>query len=205
MSKQHSFVSDLKITNFILASASPRRKELLKNAGFCFEVAVSTVDESKIPEQGPPAEYACKLALAKAKNVAERFPDKLVVGADTIADFNGEIIGKAEDEKHAEEITRKLFSQPHKIITAIAMVKKNEGFEIVDCDTTTVYPRKMTEKEIAEHIKSGTWKDKAGAYAIQEGGDKFIIKLDGSESNVVGLSMELFNKMLNKYIDKQIP
>lgn len=150
----------------------------------------------------PPAEYACKLAVGKAKDVAQRFPDRLVIGADTIADFEGEIIGKAEDENHAEEITRKLFSRPHKIITAIAMVKKNEDLEIVEYDTTIVYPKKMSEKEIAEHIKSGTWKDKAGAYAIQEGGDKFIEKLDGSESNVVGLSMELFGRMLNRYIRK---
>lgn len=183
--------------HFILASASPRRKELLKKAGFKFDVAVSNIDESKIKEKAP-IKFACKAALAKAKYVARKFPDKIVIGADTVADFNGDIIGKAKNAKDAEKIIRKLFSKPHKIITGIAIVKKNAGLEMVDYDTTTVYPKKMSEKEIRQHIKSGIWKDKAGAYAIQEGGDKSIEHIKGSESNVMGLSMELFEKMIKK-------
>ncbi|OHB51535.1 MAG: septum formation protein Maf [Planctomycetes bacterium GWF2_41_51] len=188
----------MKINDFILASASPRRKELLEKAGYEFKIVVSDIDESNISQDMPPIQYACTLALAKAKNIAEKFPDMLVVGADTIADFNGEIIGKAEDAAHAEEITRKLFNQPHKIITAIAMIKINDGLEKVEYDITTVYPRKMTDEEIAEHIASGTWQDKAGAYAIQESGDKFIEKIDGSLTNVMGFSMELFEDMIKK-------
>jgi septum formation protein len=189
----------LKTEKFILASASPRRKELLTKAGYQFDIVVSNVDESKISADGlPPAEYTCKLAIAKAQDVADKFPDKLVVGSDTIADFNGEIIGKAESAEHAEEITRKLFSQPHKVITAIAMIKKNAGLKTVEYDVTTVYPIKMTDKEIAEHIASETWRDKAGAYAIQEGGDKFIEKIDGSLTNVMGFGMELFEKMFKQ-------
>jgi len=188
----------LKNVKFILASASPRRKELLMKAGYNFDIVVSDIDESKIPCAGLTSiEYTYKLAMAKAQNVAEKFPYKLVVGSDTVADFNGEIIGKAESAKHAEEITRKLFSQPHKIITAIAMIKENAGLQTVEYDITTVYPIRMTDEEIAEHIASGTWEDKAGAYAIQEGGDKFIEKIDGSLTNVMGFSMELFEKMLN--------
>jgi septum formation protein len=184
---------------FILASASPRRKELLLRAGFRFDIAVSNIDESKIPNQGlTPAQFACKAALAKANNVAEKFPDKIIVAADTIADFNGEIIGKAETAHQAEQITRKLFSKPHKVISAVAIVKKNSGLKLVDYDTTTVYPKKLTETQIAEHIASKSWKDKAGAYAIQEGGDKFIDHIEGSGTNVMGLSMELFEKMIKK-------
>jgi septum formation protein len=187
----------LKHPTFILASASPRRKQLLANAGYQFEIVVSNFDESKISAEGiSPIDYACKLALGKAQEVADRFPDKLIVGADTIADYNGEIIGKAVSARHAEEITRKLFSQPHKIITAIAMINKNKGLQKVEYDITTVYPKKMTDEQIASHIESETWKDKAGAYALQEGGDKFVEKIVGSESNVVGLSMELFEKMI---------
>jgi len=187
--------------SFILASASPRRKELLQKAGYKFDICVSNIDESKIPADGLTAiQYTCKLALAKAKDVANKFPDKLVIGSDTVADFNGEIIGKAISEEHAEAITRKLFSEPHKIITAIAMIMVNRGLEIVEYDTTTVYPVKMTDKQIAEHIASGIWKDKAGAYAIQEGGDKFIEKIDGSLTNVMGFSMELFDKMIKKTV-----
>ncbi len=183
--------------SFILASASPRRKELLRRAGFNFEIAVSNIDESKILTEGlTPAQFACRAALAKANDVSEKFPEKIVVAADTVADFDGKIIGKAENAEQAEQITRKLFSRPHKVITAIAIVKKNAGIEIVDYDTTTVYPRKLSEGQIARHIKSESWKDKAGAYAIQQGGDEFIERIVGSETNVMGLSMELFEKMI---------
>ena len=191
-------VSRIKTQSFILASASPRRKELLQKAGYKFDIAVSDVDESKIPADGlTSAEFACKAALAKAKDVAEKFPDKLIVAADTVVDYNGQIIGKPDSAKHAEEITRKLFSRPHRVITGIAIIKRNAGLEIVDCDETIVYPKKLTEKQIAEHIKSETWRDKAGAYGIQEGADKFIEKIEGSETNVMGLSMELLVKMLD--------
>jgi septum formation protein len=184
---------------FILASASPRRKELLTKAGFQFDIVVSNVDESQLlTKELSPAQFACKAALAKANDVAERFKNRLIVAADTIADFNGEIIGKAENAEHAEQITKKLFSKPHKIITAIAIVKKDTGLELVEYDITTVYPRKMSEKQLAEHIASGVWKDKAGAYAIQEGGDEFIDHIEGSETNVMGLSIELFGKMIKK-------
>lgn len=188
MSKKHQF---------ILASASPRRKELLKRAGYDFEIVVSNIDESKIPTEGlSPAQFACRAAVAKANDIAEKFPDKIIVAADTVADFAGEIIGKAETAEQAEEITRKLFSRPHKVITAVAIVKKEAGVEIVDYDTTVVYPKKLSEAQIVRHIESKSWKDKAGAYAIQEGGDEFIDRIEGSETNVMGLSMELFEKMI---------
>ncbi|MGA2914683.1 MAG: nucleoside triphosphate pyrophosphatase [Sedimentisphaerales bacterium] len=183
--------------HFILASASPRRKELLEKAGYKFDIVISNIDESKNKEKTP-IKFACAAALAKANDIAKKFPDKIIIGADTIADFDGEIIGKAKNAKDAEQITRKLFSKPHKIITGIAIVKKNAGLEIVDYDTTIVYPVKMSEKEIEKHIASGIWQGKAGAYAIQQGGDKFIEHIKGSESNVMGLSMELLEKMIKK-------
>ena len=184
---------------FILASASPRRKDLLAKAGYKFDVVVSNVDESSLPIKGlSPERFACIAAIAKANDVAKQFKDRLIVASDTVVDYNGEIIGKAEDAKHAEEITRKLFSGPHKIITAIAMVKKDIGLEKVEYDSTTVYPTGMSEKQIEEHIASDVWKDKAGAYGIQEGGDKFIDHIEGSETNVMGFSMELFEKMIKK-------
>ena len=184
---------------FILASASPRRKELLEKAGYKFDIVVSDVDESKISTAGiSSAEFTRIAALAKAKDVAAKFPDRIVVAADTIVDYEGQIIGKPDSAKHAEEIIRKLFSKPHKVITGIAIIKKDAGLEIVDCDITTVYPKKMTEKQIAEHIASETWQGKAGAYGIQEGADEFVEKIDGSYTNVMGLSMELLERMLGK-------
>jgi septum formation protein len=188
--------------SIILASASPRRKQLLAEAGYKFTSITPDIDESAFPiERYTACEYAKQLALAKAKNVAEKYPNSVVIGADTIVDLDGEIIGKPADAKDAEQITKKLFSRPHKVITGLAIVKLNDGIEIIESDTTTVYPKKMTAEQIAEHIKSGTWRDKAGAYAIQETGDEFIEKIDGSLTNVMGLPMELLQRLLTTIID----
>jgi septum formation protein len=183
----------------ILASASPRRRELLAKAGYEFKVVASEIDESAFSaERTGPQEYAEKLALAKAKNVADKFPNSLVIGADTVVDFQGQMIGKPVDAKDAEAITRKLFSSPHKVITAVAIVRLSDGIETVESDTTTVYPKKMTDRQISEHIKGGSWQDKAGAYAIQETGEEFVERIEGSLTNVMGLPMELVQRLLEK-------
>jgi septum formation protein len=183
----------------ILASASPRRRQLLAEAGCEFNVVAPDIDESAFPQEHLScSEYAERLALAKAKSVAAKFPDYLVLGADTIVDFAGRIIGKPADEEHAEQIIKKLFSAPHKVITAVAIVKMADGVELVESDTTTVYPKKLTRDQIAEHIKSLSWCGKAGAYAIKEDGDEFIEKIQGSLTNVMGLPMELLKQMLEK-------
>lgn len=184
----------------ILASSSPRRKQLLAEAGYKFTIVLPDIDESAFVAEGNnPCECAERLALAKAKAVAEKFPDCLVIGADTVADFEGQIIGKAADAKEAEEITRRLFSGPHKVITAVAIVRESRGIEIVESDSTTVIPKKLTDNQIAEHIKGGSWRGKAGAYAIQEGGDEFIERIEGSLTNVMGLPMELVHRLLKGF------
>ncbi len=188
--------------SFILASASPRRKQLLAEVGYEFKVSVPAIDESALSAEGVnPREYAERLALAKAKNVAEKFPKSLVVGADTVVDFDGEIIGKPSDAKEAEQITRKLFSKPHKVITAVVIVRLSDGIELVESDSTTIYPKKMSDEQIAKHIKSKSWQDKAGAYAIREQGDEFIERIEGSLTNVMGLPMELLGRLLGRIID----
>ena len=181
----------------VLASASPRRRQLLAEAGHKFISVVPDVDESAVPaECNKACEYAKQLALAKAKNVAAKYPDSLVIGADTVVDFDGEIIGKPADAREAEQITKKLFSAPHKVITGVAIVRLNDGTELAESDTTTVYPKKLTAEQIVEHIKSESWQGKAGAYAIKETGDEFIEKIDGSLTNVMGLPMELLQQLL---------
>jgi septum formation protein len=183
----------------ILASASPRRKQLLGEAGYEFTVVEPDIDESAFAAKGlDTCEYAERLALAKAKNVARKHPVSLVIGADTVADFGGEIIGKPADARDAEQITKKLFSGPHKVITGIAIVRLRDNTELLASDTTTVYPRTMTAEQLAEHIKSGSWRDKAGAYAIKEAGDDFIERIEGSLTNVMGLPMELLGALLDK-------
>ena len=188
--------------SIILASASPRRRQLLAKAGYKFKVAPADIDESAFPAEGiEPCVYAERLALEKAKTVAGRFPDSLVIGADTVVDFGGQIIGKAADAKEAEDITKKLFSQPHKVITAVAIVRLRDDTQIVKSQASTVYPKKLTDEQIAEHIKSKTWQGKAGAYAIQEGGDEFVERIEGSLTNVMGLPMELLGGLLSKICD----
>lgn len=183
----------------ILASASARRKALMQKAGYEFEVVPSQIDEAKFPtDNTAPAEYAENLALAKAKDVAQKHPDSLVIGADTIAELDGEIIGKPADRDDAGRIARMLFSAPHKVITGLAMVKEDDEIEFLESDTTVVYPRRMTEEQINTHIEGGSWQDKAGAYAIQETGDEFVEKIEGSLTNVMGLPMELLENMLNR-------
>ena len=174
----------------------------MAEAGYKFRVVAADIEElGFLRETIGPCEYAKRLALAKAKNVAAKFPDSLVIGADTVVDFEGQIIGKPSDDKEAEQIIRKLFSRTHKVITAVAIVRINDGVEIVESDTTAVYPKKMSAEQIAEHIKSGNWQDKAGAYAIQENGDEFVEKIEGSLTNVMGLPMELLGRLLKRFID----
>jgi septum formation protein len=180
----------------VLASASQRRSELLRAAGYRFVVDVSDFDEESIAAGSEGGRYAEVLALGKAMSVAKRRPADIVLGADTVCECNGEIIGKPRDRRDAERITRKLFSRPHKTITGIAIVRLSEGLEIVTHDVTTIYPKKMMEGQIAAHLAGGTWEGKAGAYAIQETGDEFVERLDGSLSNVVGLPMELLERVL---------
>jgi septum formation protein len=149
-------MEEIRTTQFILASASPRRRDLLRKAGYCFEIIPSNVDESKYDTNGITSEKHTKiLALAKAKDIAAKFPNAVVMGSDTVVDLDGEIIGKPDHAEHAEEITRKLFSKPHKVITGLALVCIEKSIEIVEADTTIVYPRKLTEAQIADHITNG--------------------------------------------------
>lgn len=188
--------------SIILASSSPRRRQLLAEAGYEFTIFPPEIDESAfLSGDISPCEYAKRLALAKARNVAEKAPSCLVIGADTVVDFKGQSIGKPANAKQAEQITKKLFSSPHKVITAVALVRISDGTEIVESDSTVVYPKRMTDEQMAEHIKSESWQDKAGAYAIGEDGDEFIEKIEGSLSNVMGLPMELLQRLLERIID----
>jgi septum formation protein len=160
--------------SIILASASPRRRQLLAEAGYKFTVVQPDIDESAFPAKAIKAcEYAKQLALAKANSIAQKYPDSLVIGADTIVDYQGQIIGKPADAKDARQITKKLFSTPHKVITGIAIVRLRDNIELVESDTTTVFPKKMTAEQIAEHIKG-----------------------EGSLTNVMGLPMELVKSLL---------
>ena len=184
------------LPRLILGSSSPRRRDLLSEAGYEFEVGLPHLPEpTDLPASLSPTEYAERLAHFKANCVAESRPGECVLGADTVVAVNGKIIGKAADETHAVEMLTERSATPHKVITGIALLGPEKKFSIA-AETTIVTMKPMTAKEIRDYVNSGEWKGKAGAYAIQETADRFVEKLDGSFSNVVGLPMELLLQLL---------
>jgi len=191
------------MTDFILASTSPRRHKLLRELGRPFRIVPPHADES-LPPGLSPAGAAETIAVRKARSVAHGLDKGCVLGADTLVAVNTgspqthEIIGKPRDRNHAIEILSKLTRQPHAVITGICIIDAASGKEWVDSEATTVTMRHMTPQEIEAYVDSGEATGKAGAYAIQETGDRFVQSVAGSRSNVVGLPMELLRRMLAK-------
>ncbi|AQQ09560.1 Maf-like protein YhdE [Sedimentisphaera cyanobacteriorum] len=186
---------------FILASASPRRRELLEEAGYIFDIVPSGVDEEGFKSAGlTPAGYTEKLAGAKAEAVAEDYPDIPVLGSDCIVELEGEIFEKPEDGRDAERIIRTLFSSPHNVITSVAVVLRSGGRKSVRTAITRIYPAKLTQEQISHHISTGKWRGRSGGYGVQDPHtEEYIEKIEGSFTNVVGLPMELTSEMLKEF------
>ena len=171
---------------FILASASPRRRELLQQIDASFEVKVSSVEEVTGGNLAP-AEIVVENAVRKAKAVAEAFPGDAVLGADTIVFLDGRVYGKPKDGEEAKAMLRALAGREHEVATGIAWVHAGEVF--TDVETTRVFFAPLTEEAIDAYVKTGEPLDKAGAYAIQGRAAQFIESIEGSFSNVVGLPL----------------
>lgn len=185
-------------TKLVLASNSPRRRDLLREAGLDFEITPPVFDEPEtIPAKLTPPAYAESLAYFKARSVAEGRPADRVLGADTIVALHGRIMGKPADADDARRMLRDLSHNRHAVVTGLALLGPGEKRTLA-AETTWVTMRPMTDAEIEDYIASGEWQGKAGAYAIQESADRFVTRLDGSFSNVVGLPMELLGKLLNE-------
>lgn len=181
---------DHKIGRFILASSSPRRKQLLSEAGYEFETVDPPIDEPASPVRAlNPSEVAEALAYFKARSVADGRPDAMILGADTICAVGDEILGKPADADDARRMLRTLSSTPHHVITGIALL--GPGVRMITSDRTRIHMRPLSETELEDYIASGEWEGKAGAYAIQETADRFVTNVDGSFTNVVGLPVEL--------------
>ena len=182
-------------SELILASSSPRRRQLLAQAGYGFRV-VAPGDEEDAPDGLSPAEHAKRLARRKARSVADGLDSGTVLGADTVVALGGEIIGKPDDARHAVEILSKLSGTTHECITAVCLIDAATGEEACDAAATAIRMRAAPRGEIEAYVATGECFGKAGAYAIQETADAFIEEIDGSFSNVVGLPMELLGSML---------
>ena len=180
----------------ILASASPRRQELLRNAGFDFEVRPSAVDERRL--NGEAAEdYVLRLAREKALAVAASSPaGALVLGADTTVAVDRHILGKPADAADAVRMLRLLSGSIHRVITGVCLVRAPATIERLRSDVTWVHFRRLDEDEIQEYVATGEPFDKAGGYAIQGRAPRFVTRVAGSYSNVMGLPVELVEEML---------
>ena len=183
---------------YILSSSSPRRKELLKRVIDNFEIVEPDVEEEKIQEKDP-IKYVIEAASLKAKNVGEKGSDCIVIAADTIVSYKGEIIGKPKNYQEALNILKKLSGTEHKVITGIAIYRKDTNKILTDYDISYVKFKNISEEEIKEYLDKNEFKDKAGGYAIQEIGDKFVEKIKGSYENVVGLPIQKLKKMLEEF------
>ena len=179
----------------VLASNSPRRKELLNKMGYQFEVKVSDYEEKVFSLD--PIKIATTFALGKAKsvfNLLENKDDVLVLGADTIVYYNGEILGKPNGDIEAFNMLKKLSGKEHKVITGFCLI--NTDKIITDYDTSNVLFNTLTDQEIDAYIKSGLYKGKAGAYGIQDKGFNLVKSYFGSLNNVIGLPTEKLDEYL---------
>jgi septum formation protein len=191
----------------VLASASPRRHELLRNAGISFVAYPTNIPEQPQPGEGP-RDYAERLAREKALAAFNQRSDSLVLGADTIVIVDGEILGKPRDAADAKRMLRLLSGRTHQVITGVCLIgpspetrnqKPETVFEDVRSETTQVTMNSLTEKDIHNYIASGEPMDKAGAYAIQGIASRWIPRIDGDYFNVVGLPVALVFRMLQEH------
>ena len=178
----------------ILASSSPRRQELLRQEGINFEVSPADIPEVQRSGE-PPIEYALRLAQEKALKVAAKFPDAMVLGADTIVVVDQQILGKPADAQEAARMLELLSGRTHQVITAVSLVTA-EGRVDTRSLATSVNFRALTRQEIEHYVAGGEPMDKAGAYAIQGGAAQWVTRLEGDYSNVVGLPVPLVQEML---------
>lgn len=181
----------------ILASASPRRRELLTAAGIAHRVDAANVDET--PERGEaPAAYAERLARAKATAVAARYPDTPVLGADTVVVIGDEILGKPQDAGDARAMLARLSDREHVVLTAVAVARGAALHSSVAA--TSVVMRALSPEEIAAYVATGEPMDKAGAYAIQGGAADFIRRISGDFDTVVGLPVAVVRRLLSTVV-----
>ena len=190
--------------DIVLASGSPRRREILSDLGIKFRVEISGADES-IPEGTSPDLAVRRLSLLKAADVAKNQPENaLVIGADTVVVSDGEILGKPTDEEDAVKMLKSLSGREHSVLTGISALRRSDGKGVSVFEETKVRFRKLSEEEILKYVKTGEPMDKAGAYGIQGLGSLLIEKIDGDYFNVVGLPACRLARLLAEEFDFDI-
>lgn len=181
--------------HMILASESPRRRELLSAVGVPFRVVPAGVDEIPRPGESP-SRFVRRAALDKGKAVSARLPSSFVLSADTIVVADGRILGKPRDRAEARRMLSRLAGREHKVYTAVCLLCRERGFRDLGTEVTRVRFRPLTAAEVAAYARTGECDDKAGAYAAQGAGMLLIDRVAGSFSNVVGFPMTRVVAML---------
>ena len=188
-------VDDCTPPRFILASASPRRQELLRSAGYDFDAVASNVDEAAYPTGMLPGALSVYLSEAKAKSIASMHPDCVILAADTVVAFGDNPLGKPVDENDARRMLLLLSGTTHIVITAVTVAHTAENFFKTVRTMSAVRMRFLTPAELESYIASGDWIGKAGAYGIQDK-DPFVTRIAGSHTNIVGLPMSVAKRLL---------
>jgi len=184
----------LEARSIVLASRSPRRKELLSALGLGFREMDPDIDESAIT--GATIQETVMLIAQKKAEAALGEENELVIAADTVVVLGDEILGKPKDRDEAREMLKKLSARRHRVLTGVAIIDQATGQHMAACDETEVHFMSLADADIEQYIDSGEADDKAGAYGIQGSADRFVESLRGSLSNVIGLPMELLQHML---------
>ena len=182
----------------VLASRSPRRADLLTSAGYDFEVAPADIDE-RLLDGETPAAYVRRLAQEKAARVARDHPESIALGADTVVVIDAVMLGKPVDDADAAGMLGRLSGRTHEVLTGVALHTKNA--QCCDVESTRVTFRELTAGDITWYVESGEPDGKAGAYAIQGRASRFVIRIEGSYTNVVGLPIGLVDHLLRKLQD----
>jgi len=181
----------------ILASTSPRRKELLESIGLKFEIQPSDYEEDMTLKM-PPKKLAEFLSLNKARSVAEKNNDAIVIGADTIVVLGKQVLGKPHTEKEAKRMLRLISGKTHSVITGVTVIDTSKNIMITKSVETKIWIKKLSPKEIESYVASKEPLDKAGAYAIQGLGSLIVKKIEGDYSGTVGLPLFLLREELEK-------
>lgn len=185
----------------ILASGSPRRRELLRQAGYVCEVIPPSVAEEHDGSE-PPARLAERLALEKAREVARRVPearDAVVLGADTLVVLDENTLGKPDSPEEAARMLKFLSGREHEVVTGVALAAPGGERSVVAHETTRVFFRALSDEEIREYVTTDEPLDKAGAYAIQGRASRFVTRVEGCYFNVVGLPVSLVDRLMREW------
>ena len=185
--------------NLILASESPGRKKVLENAGFVFKVEPSDfIEDMTLPMK--PHELVMYLSVGKARVVAARHHDAIIIGADSVAVFEDQVLGKPHTPENNHKMLSMLSGKVHSIITGLTVINTKTQKEITQFSETKVWFRDLSNEEIKKYVDTGEALKKAGGYAYQLEGKKFVKSIEGSDTTIIGMPLELLQEILNNEI-----